>query len=257
MLNPANNKELYNKDWVIKRGSLEKGLFKAEQVILEIIKPKLKGIKMLDIGVGCGRTTAIFSNLVDEYVGIDYARAMIQQCKKKFHKAKNVTLMIADATSIKEFYSNNFDLILVSGAALDYMDHYSRTLAIREIRRVLKPGGILIFSSHNLDHIDNLYSIKFNKNIIKFLKKAVRASLMPLLNGPLRRFKNKNWVIIRDGNLRFRLITYYPRITYQIKQLKKYNLHVIKIFSALSGIEISKSNIQNCDEQLVYFLCKG
>ena len=55
-----------------------------EREILSILKDKWHGIRMLDIGVGAGRTSFTFSAIVREYIGIDYSAAMISECKRKF-----------------------------------------------------------------------------------------------------------------------------------------------------------------------------
>ncbi|MCP5064828.1 MAG: class I SAM-dependent methyltransferase [Ignavibacteriae bacterium] len=39
---------------------------------------------MIDIGDRAGRTTYYFANLVEEYIGIDFSKPIIDQCKKEF-----------------------------------------------------------------------------------------------------------------------------------------------------------------------------
>lgn len=65
-------------------------LYKPERIILNLLKPDLDNMKTLDIGVGAGRTTAHFVNLVKEYIGIDYSNNMIDACKNKFSKIDDV-----------------------------------------------------------------------------------------------------------------------------------------------------------------------
>ncbi len=61
-----------------------------EITVFKLIKGKLASMRMLDIGVGCGRTTIHFSDLVKGYIAIDYSIKMINACKNRFngkHKA--------------------------------------------------------------------------------------------------------------------------------------------------------------------------
>ena len=76
-LNKANidNKTTYNsRDIVDIYGScMGNRLTKPEETILGIIRDRLPEMRMLDIGVGCGRTSIYFMDQVREYIGIDYS----------------------------------------------------------------------------------------------------------------------------------------------------------------------------------------
>ena len=55
----------------------------SEKKIIEIIDfSKIKS--MLDIGIGGGRTTYYFKDLVKKYKGIDIVPKFIESCKNKF-----------------------------------------------------------------------------------------------------------------------------------------------------------------------------
>jgi len=45
----------------------------AEKTILTLLQERLSTMKMLDLGVGAGRTTKYFAPLVGEYIGVDYS----------------------------------------------------------------------------------------------------------------------------------------------------------------------------------------
>ena len=85
---PALNRENYKNPWeingIVKEYASKMFLFKSEETVLELLKPTLQGMKMLDVGVGAGRTTIYFAPLVHKYVGIDYSAKMITACKNKF-----------------------------------------------------------------------------------------------------------------------------------------------------------------------------
>ncbi len=102
---------------------------------------------ILDIGVGGGRTTPYLSSVAGRYVGVDYASEMIARCRKKFPQLE---FEVGDAADLSRFAASSFDAVVMAFNAIDYLvPDESRFRALREIGRVLKADGILIFSSHN------------------------------------------------------------------------------------------------------------
>ncbi len=105
------------------------------------------GMAILDLGVGGGRTTPYLSALASRYVGVDCASEMIAACRKKFPQLE---FELASADDLSRFSSSSFDAAIMAFNGIDCLvPNESRLRALREISRVLKPEGILIFSSHN------------------------------------------------------------------------------------------------------------
>jgi len=116
-----------------------------EQLLFdEYLRP---GMVILDLGVGGGRTTAHLSSIASRYVGVDYANEMIARCRDKFPKLE---FCVANTVNLSVFASSTFDAAVMAFNAIDSLiPDESRHRTLAEIRRVLKPGGVLIFSSHN------------------------------------------------------------------------------------------------------------
>jgi ubiquinone/menaquinone biosynthesis C-methylase UbiE len=106
-----------------------------------------RGMQILDLGVGGGRTTPFLSQLASQYVGVDYSEKMIQACQNRFPELQ---FAMADAANLSQFSDASFDAVVFSFNGVDYLypDH-NRLACFQECRRVLKDGGIFIFSSHN------------------------------------------------------------------------------------------------------------
>jgi ubiquinone/menaquinone biosynthesis C-methylase UbiE len=122
-----------------------KYLSPCERSIFETyLKP---GLSVLDLGVGGGRTTPYLSKLASYYVGVDYSEAMIRACRSKF---PDLDFLLMDASDLSVFPNASFDAIVFSFNGLDYVvPDEKRMRCLRECRRVLRPEGVLIFSSHN------------------------------------------------------------------------------------------------------------
>ena len=102
--------------------------------------------KILDLGCGTGRTTGVLINRGYRVVGGDIAFRMVQTAK---HQGIGGPLLVNDACSLS-FRAGEFDVLVFSFNGIDYIYPYEKRLkALHEIKRVLKPGGLFIFSSHN------------------------------------------------------------------------------------------------------------
>jgi len=119
-----------------------------ERVTLGRIASEVRGKPILDIGIGAGRTTALLRLLSDDYVGVDYTPEMVEVARRKYPEC---SISYADARDLSQFADGAFALVFFSFNGIDAVDHIARQTILRELHRVLRPGGILLFSTHNAD----------------------------------------------------------------------------------------------------------
>ena len=172
----ASNLRVYNSDEVVSHYAELDNLAPCERFLIDTyLEP---GMDVVDLGVGGGRTTPHLSRLARHYVGIDYASAMVNVCREKFPR---LSFLQADAYAMEMLTDNSFDLAFFSFNGLDMLTDKKRRACLSECNRVLRPGGIFIFSSHNPRAI--LAPCRWNRNRVKaFSRKVVRnrRSLYPL-----------------------------------------------------------------------------
>lgn len=102
---------------------------------------------ILDMGVGGARTTPYLSQKASRYVGLDYSEEMVRLCRDKFPQLE---FLVADAADLSAFSDRSFDAIVFSFNGLDYLfPEEQRWKCLRECQRVLRGGGVFVFSSHN------------------------------------------------------------------------------------------------------------
>ena len=123
-------------------------LHEGEARLLGRIGP-LDGVRMLDIGVGGGRTTAYFFDRVASYNGIDYSPELVAATRSRFPRADVIE---GDARDLAGFPDASFDLVLFSFNGIDYISDAGRRRVLREAKRVLAPGGTFLFSTHNREY---------------------------------------------------------------------------------------------------------
>tara|TARA_Y100000310_G_scaffold337606_1_gene425133 strand:- start:1324 stop:2052 length:729 start_codon:yes stop_codon:yes gene_type:complete len=94
--------------------------------------------KVLDLGCGVGSNFGMLKKYSKSVVGIDYFDKALDYCKGKGYD--EIKQMSAENLTFKD---NSFDLVLCSDV-LEHIEHDDKALS--EIKRVLKPGGMFIFS---------------------------------------------------------------------------------------------------------------
>jgi 2-polyprenyl-3-methyl-5-hydroxy-6-metoxy-1,4-benzoquinol methylase len=100
--------------------------------------------RILDLGCGPGRLAGSLSSRAAMVLGVDISPAMIRLAKATAHP-RNVRYCVMDATRAA-VEPSRFDAVISLGM-FEYMADPSPFL--REILRILKPGGLLLFTSHN------------------------------------------------------------------------------------------------------------
>lgn len=106
-----------------------------------------EGERILDCGCGEGFYVMVIDSLFPKVkiVGFDYDRSILKKAKKWLQKRRNITWILGDIYQIP-FKDNYFDKIILS----EVLEHLPDDLeALKEVKRVLKPGGTLAITVPN------------------------------------------------------------------------------------------------------------
>jgi len=118
------------------------------------------GKRVLEIGCGNGIFTEKFSGTGAMITALDLSPHLLALAQKQI-TAPNVSFIAGDAEKL-DFPDESFDAV-VGVSILHHLDHKT---ALKEMRRVLRPGGKIVFSEPNMLNPQ----IMLQKNI-PFLKK--------------------------------------------------------------------------------------
>jgi ubiquinone/menaquinone biosynthesis C-methylase UbiE len=119
----------------------------SERALVPRLTEEYAGGAVLDIGIGGGRTVPLLTARTKEYVGIDFVPELVEAARRRF---PGFDIRDGDARAL-EFPDASFDIVFFSINGIDAISHVDRATALREIRRVLKPSGTFLYSTHNYD----------------------------------------------------------------------------------------------------------
>jgi SAM-dependent methyltransferase len=195
-------------------------LFHEEEAILERFADRLPEMRMLDVGVGGGRTTVHFAPRVKQYLGIDSSPEMVAACEARFaDRPATWSFAVGDVQAMDFLADGSFDFVLFSYLGLDTLPHEGRQVALREIRRVCAPGAALLFSSNNLQSWPSIMEPHWSKYppvIVSEIQRQIR--LRRLNRGRIAR--NGQYAELCDGAYGFRLRSHYARPRAQVAELE-------------------------------------
>ena len=214
------NRRTYAAQKVVRSYQDSDFLLKVEEIILQRLLPFIQNRKLLDIGIGGGRTTKYLLEISEDYTGVDYTLGLAEVVKRKYPHA---TILCADARALN-ISGDVFDFALFSFNGIDSINHDARVKALGEIYRVLKPGGVYMFSTHNRD-FRNFKKAPWREGPF-FSLGYLKRFLYTLVYSPRRLMMRKyevstgEYAIVNDSAHGFSLLLYYIGIRQQIKQLE-------------------------------------
>lgn len=121
--------------------------------IFDLLERKRRAM-VLDIGCGDGDVAREIASKVqtNKVYGIEINKRRAVRASK----VNNVNVILADANKPFPFASNSFHIVIAN----QLIEHlYDTDGFIKEMRRILKPGGICITSTANLAGIHNIVSL--------------------------------------------------------------------------------------------------
>ncbi|MGH8778080.1 class I SAM-dependent methyltransferase [Paraburkholderia sp.] len=138
---------------------------------------------LLDIGIGAGRTIPLMKQISSDYTGIDYTASLLDEARARF---PDTTLHQMDARDMSALPSSHYALTAFSWNGIDCVSYEDRVLILKEMFRVTRPGGLVLFSSHNRDgpgFRENIWTLmpRFTFNPLRYGWRTLRTMrVLPL-----------------------------------------------------------------------------
>jgi ubiquinone/menaquinone biosynthesis C-methylase UbiE len=128
----------------------------------DYLKP---GERVLDLGAGNGRYFPLFSKNKVDYVGLDNSEKLVNIAREKYPAGD---FNLGDALNIP-FSDNNFDKVYSIAVLHHIPSKELRIQALKEAKRVLKNGGLLILTVWKFHNLESKYLL-LKYSILKLLR---------------------------------------------------------------------------------------
>jgi ubiquinone/menaquinone biosynthesis C-methylase UbiE len=223
------NRETYRKGWAIREYAVKGDeVTTVERAVLDRVA-EVRGEPVLELGMGTGRSVRALREISGDYCGIDYTPRMVAACQRRF---PGVRFELGDARDLSRFPEASFALVVFFCQGIDMVLHHDRFAILREVHRVLRPGGYYVFSTHNKDSEDHdrglvLPDFHPTKNPLRLAVRLARfASQLGLRVYNRRRFARlvtttADYSLVNDVAHEYRMMAYYVTLEAQRRQLRE------------------------------------
>jgi SAM-dependent methyltransferase len=233
---------------------VDQGLDPAEHRLLIDWQGDYVGARVLDLGVGAGRTTAMLLPCARDYLGVDLSDAMLAKARAHFPGAD---LRRMDIRHIGALPAASRDYVLASYAVLDVFDHEEREAVVAAVRHVLRPGGLFVFSFHNLDWrlAGKPPQVTLSANPLRLARdlRQFWIGRRNYLARADREQRGEERAMLRDMAHQWRGVFYYTTIARQVMQLEASGFRVSAIIGA-DGREMGRDD-RGGDDAMPYLRC--
>jgi len=142
-----------------------KGSWKELDMLKQHVSP---GDRILDLGCGNGRLSALLKDQNINYLGVDFSQKLINIAKNLYPELK---FEQADALNLP-FPDNYFDKIISIAVLHHIPSTRMRVQFLKQVERTLKPKGLLVISVWNLWPRPSFFNLFFKYTLLKLIGKS-------------------------------------------------------------------------------------
>ncbi|MBO0768063.1 MAG: class I SAM-dependent methyltransferase [Solirubrobacterales bacterium] len=185
----------------------------AEGAMLVRYADELSG-DVLELDSRGDRLTAALAARASSLTGIGVSAPTVKLCRERHPGAR---FLQQNLTDLDDFADDQFSAVVAGRFALDLLSDDQRRFVFEQLNRILEPGGLLIFSSHNLaceslvrtpgrhvlfNPLRILWMPRYLRNRAQLARLQQREHGYAMLNTPAISYGLLSYHISRDGQER-------------------------------------------------------
>jgi SAM-dependent methyltransferase len=183
--------------------------------------------RVLELGPGAGRVTGYLAALAARVDALEVNPGMAAACRELYPRAR---VRVGDLRDLSPFASGCYDAIFAGVNVIDVLADEDRGAALDEFRRLLAPGGRLIFSTHNLAHAPQIRG-PVRDVLADPVRRLPQVPRLPLALRNRRRMRalervESDYAILNDVSHDFQALHYYIGRDEQERQLAAHGLEL-------------------------------
>lgn len=121
------------------------------------------GLRILDVGCGNGYSTLCHATRFEsQFTGVDFVPEMIDQARvlsKNFQQKGKIEFRVGDVTKL-DFPDASFDIVVSERCLLNLPTKDDQWVAIRNVARVIKPGGLYLMLEGTMQGLRRLNEVR-------------------------------------------------------------------------------------------------
>jgi SAM-dependent methyltransferase len=230
--------------WVYRRSRLRR----AESVLIDRYREALAG-DVLELGVGGGRITGHLVPIARSLHGIDIAADMVARCRRAFPQA---TFSQGDIRDLSGLATASADAVVAGFNVIDVLTHEDRAAFLDEVHRILRPGGVFLFSTHNLACVPLIKGPlqTLSRNPVRAANRIARLP-RTLRNRrrlePLQRFE-PDYAIVNDVANDYSLLHHYIARDGEQRELTAHSFELIECLDLSGAVVAAGEDAYGCHE---------
>ena len=246
------NGKLYARN-LVARYRPHRALLPVETVVLERYRTACANRRILDLGCGTGRLAAHLLDLTPHYIGVDLSPYMIEHCRSTLPTTGRFA--IGDMRAL-DLVDGSVDVVFAIANLIDAVSHRDRLRVLAELRRVLAPGGTLVFSSHNRRWIYAGTGPRLERagNPLAQLRHLGEFLVARLNHQRIRRYEHATdeYALYNDSAHNYSLLHYYIDRETQARQLECAGFALQEVFDDERGTALDEDDDARDDASLLY-----
>jgi SAM-dependent methyltransferase len=192
--------------------------------------------RVFDAGCGAGRLAIYLQPLVAKYTGFDISPYMIDYCRQEYRG----DFVEGDMRDLSAFQDQSYDTILAVSNLFDAVSHHDRLQVLAEVRRVLRPGGLLFFSAHNRNYAEAGQGpkLEWQRNPVKQMRLFLDYGKARSNHLRLKVFQRmeEDYALFNDSGNNYASLHYYVKRDVQLRQLKAAGFQPLECLDSLGRL---------------------